>query len=53
MLESVSVGGIGVVRDVEQFLSLLLFKCTHLILEHLALKKTLPLVLKSLELHAL
>jgi hypothetical protein len=53
VLEGVSVGCIGVMRDVEQLLSLLLLECTHLILEHFALKKTLPLVLKSLELHAL
>jgi len=53
VLESVSVGSIGVVRDVDQLLSLLLLECTHLILNHFALNKMLPLMLKSLALHAL
>jgi hypothetical protein len=34
-------------------LGLLLFECTHLILEHLALEVTLPLVFKALELDTL
>jgi hypothetical protein len=53
VLEGVSVGSIGVVRDVDQLLSLLLLECTHLILDHFALNKMLTLVLKSLELHVL
>jgi hypothetical protein len=36
-------------RNTEQFLSLLLFQRTHLILEHFALEETLSLVFKALE----
>jgi hypothetical protein len=46
-------GGIGVVWKTEQLLGLLLLKSPHLILEYLALEKTLALVLETLELDTL
>jgi hypothetical protein len=47
------IGGrsIGVVRKAKQLLGLLLLESTHLILEYLALEKTLTLVLETLELN--
>jgi hypothetical protein len=41
------------VRDAKQLLGLLLFECTHLILEHFALEVTLPLVFEAFELDTL
>jgi hypothetical protein len=45
--------GIGVVRKAEELLCLLLLESTHLILEYLALQKTLAFVLETLELDTL
>jgi hypothetical protein len=47
---SIGRGSIGIVRKTKQLLGLLLLESTHLILEYLALEKTLTLVLETLEL---
>jgi hypothetical protein len=48
-----TVWHVGVVWNTKQFLSLLLFKSPHLVLEHFALEQTLTFVLKTLKLDAL
>ena len=45
VLQGSAVRRFGIVRDVKQLLSLLVFEDTHLVLEHFALEQTLSLVL--------
>ncbi len=53
VLNTGTVGSVGIIGNAKQLLSLLLLENPHLILEHFALKSALPLMLESLELDTL
>lgn len=50
---AINRGAVASVRDIEEFVSLLLFQSTHLVLEKLTLNSALALVFHTLQFDAL